>query len=61
MSGTIHFKAKQANICWFQLLKCESLMLFRVIHDSKLNSFGFLDCWSDKASYLKASLLAAGK
>lgn len=29
------------NILWFQLLTCEDLLLFFVINDSRLNTFGF--------------------
>lgn len=41
-----------SNIFLFHDFKCENLMLFSVLYHSKLNTFRFLDCWSDKKRHL---------
>ncbi len=46
-------QTKMQNILWFQLLKCEDLLLFFVLYESKVDIWGFLDGWLDKMSNLK--------
>ncbi len=48
-------------MCWLQPLKCEDLIIFFVIHDSKHECLWVLDYWSDKTRHLKMSPWALGK
>lgn len=46
-------QAEMSNMIWFQLHKYDDLLLFFVSYDSKLNIFGFVDCWTNKTRHLK--------
>lgn len=37
----VTFQAKILNICLFQLLKCEDVLLLFVIYENKWRAFGF--------------------
>ena len=48
----VSFKANMSNICWFQLLKREDLLLLFVIYDSKWKVFRFWTVgWTKEAKW----------
>lgn len=46
-------KAQIANSLWFQLLPCEDLLCFFVLHDVSIQAFVVLAGWFKKTRHLK--------
>lgn len=51
-----HFRAKCSNVYWLQLLKCEYLLVFFVIYDSKLFLFFGLLVRQKKQEFADANM-----